>query len=143
MKLTPRQYAVAFTAIMGEISGRAPDSAAMATFESMIAAAPKSGKKEMLSSIRRLVSEAQLMSLEQCARVDAVFAKEGMPTLDVLADFFDGVHEAIVPTILARGSILDDEEARVVERALGDMTSDLTHEQRINLGEMINKFEGR
>jgi hypothetical protein len=143
MTLTARQYAVAFSVVMGEIGGLPPNPAAVDTLESMIATAKGSKKKEVLSGIGRMISDAGMMPLERRSRVNAILAEKGVPTLEALADLFDRAHEAILRSIPARGSILDDEECRLVERELGDGTSDLTDAQRRTLGEMINKFEGR
>jgi bacterioferritin (cytochrome b1) len=144
MNLTPHQYAIVFAMTMEVIGGTRIPNRAIEELQRELAHANTAKRKSILESLSEMMGIADMkMSAADRIRIDASLAEQGLPAYTELADYFERGQNAILPRVLSRGSISDEEEMGVVTKELGDLTSDLTEEQRIRLGDMINRYESR
>jgi hypothetical protein len=141
--IAPEQYATAFSLVMEEIGGQKMPLSATNTLSAELARAGKTQRKEMIGGMRKLISELEALPADRLHKINALLAEKGLPRLAMFAGDYESEQQAILPAVLARGIILTEEECRAVEDELDDMTSDLTDDQRVQLGEMINQFYDR
>jgi hypothetical protein len=137
MDLTPEQLTEAWTIVMQVKTGQPIPDAGKKEFCAGVAGInPKKRAKAFQAAFARM----QWLPFDQCQKIDALLAAAGLPNLEVLGGSFDEDQTTAVHTVLKRGSIESEDERDAVEEALDDGTWDLSHKQRVKLGEALNEF---
>jgi hypothetical protein len=89
--------------------------------------------------VNDLLHMADMWPLEQYEAVETALSAKGLLSLEKMQAALSRKHIAI----LKRGVIRNEEEYYIVAEMLSDMSSDLTDNQRDQLGAMTVKYEGK
>lgn len=143
MELTTEQYAEICSILTEVLSGHPMPAGPRAQLIEVLNKASPKKRASIIADMKRGYRMFSILPDPQSEKMERLLMERGLPSLRVLAEMSAEAPVPTVASVLKKGRIESELEHEVVDNELGDTTSDLTDDQRMQLGDMMEEFSKR